>query len=109
AELAQALTEGFDCIRKHVRTVPQKTDAVDLFPMRGKRPNRRHRAAEQCYELASLDFRAHSITSSAATCRLTGTGSPSALAVLRFIVSPNLVGCTTGRSAGFSPLRIRPV
>jgi hypothetical protein len=51
----------------------------------------------------------HSITSSAATCRLTGTVSPSALAVLRFIVSPNLVGCTTGRSAGFSPLRIRPV
>ena len=51
----------------------------------------------------------HSITSSAATCRLTGTVSPSALAVLRFITSSNLVGCTTGKSAGFSPLRMRPV
>jgi ABC-type uncharacterized transport system substrate-binding protein len=32
-----------------------------------------------------------------------------ALAVLRLITSSNLVGCRTGRSAGFSPLSIRPV
>ena len=31
---------------------------------------------------------------------------PSAFAVLRLITSSNLVGCCTGRSAGFSPLRI---
>ena len=36
-----------------------------------------------------------------------GTVRPSALAVLRLIASSNLVGCCTGRSAGFSPLRIR--
>ena len=33
---------------------------------------------------------------------------PSALAVLRLMTSSNLVGCTTGRSAGFAPLRMRP-
>jgi hypothetical protein len=33
---------------------------------------------------------------------------PSALAVLRLMNSSTLVTCWTGRSAGFSPLRIRP-
>jgi hypothetical protein len=37
-----------------------------------------------------------------------GTSRPSVLAVLRLITSSNLVDCITGRSAGFSPLRIRP-
>ena len=37
-----------------------------------------------------------------------GTVRPSALAVLRLITNSNLVDCMTGRSAGFSPLRIRP-
>ena len=32
-----------------------------------------------------------------------------ALAVLRLITNWNLVVCSTGRSAGFSPFRIRPV
>src|SRR5262249_37870405 len=70
---------------------------------RHERP--RHSAAEQRDELAPP----HSITSSAATWRVSGIVSPSALAVLRFIMSSNLVGCMTGKSAGFSPLRIRPV
>ena len=30
-----------------------------------------------------------------------------AFAVLRLITSSNLVGCSTGRSAGFAPLKIR--
>ena len=34
---------------------------------------------------------------------------PNALAVLRLITNSNLMDCMTGRSAGFSPLRIRPV
>src|SRR5262249_37222439 len=77
-------------------------DKPPLLRARRTRP-RGHRSAEQRYEFTAFEFCAHSITSSAATCRLTGTGSPSALAVLRFIVSPNLIGCTTGRSAGFRP------
>src|SRR5262245_22050707 len=64
------------------------------------------RPAEQRDELAAVH---HSITSSAATCKGSGTVRPSALAVLRFIRSSNLVGCKTGKSAGFSPLRMRPV
>ena len=34
---------------------------------------------------------------------------PSVLAVLRLITNSNLVGCSTGRSAGLAPLRIFPV
>jgi CheY-like chemotaxis protein len=51
----------------------------------------------------------HSITSSAIASTPGGMVSPSALAVFRLMTSSNLVGCKTGRSAGLSPLRIRPV
>ena len=47
------------------------------------------RAADQRDELAPS---AHSITSSAATCRLCGTASPNALAVLRLITNSNRLG-----------------
>jgi hypothetical protein len=49
----------------------------------------------------------HSITSSARARSDDGTSSPSALAVLRLITSSYLVGACTGRSAGFSPLKMR--
>jgi len=52
---------------------------------------------------------AHSITSSALASNLSETVMPSALAVLRLIIRSALVDCWTGRSDGFSPLRIRPV
>ena len=61
------------------------------------------RAAKQRDELAPP----HSITSSARASSVAGTSRPSALAVLRLITSSNLVGACTGRSAGFSPLRMR--
>ena len=32
---------------------------------------------------------------------------PSALAVLRLMISENFVGCCTGRSVGLAPLRMR--
>jgi hypothetical protein len=50
----------------------------------------------------------HSITSSAVASSVCGTSMPSALAVFRLITNSNLVGCVTGKSAGFSPLRILP-
>jgi len=50
----------------------------------------------------------YSITSSAVASSVGDTGSPSALAVFRLMDSSNLVGCTIGKSAGFSPLRMRP-
>ena len=49
----------------------------------------------------------HSMTSSALADSPAGTSRPSAVAVFRLITNSNLVACTTGRSAGFSPLRIR--
>src|SRR5678816_2241504 len=55
----------------------------------------------------SFAWRTHSITSSARASSVGGTSRPSALAVLRLITSWYLVGAWTGRSAGFSPLRMR--
>src|SRR5712692_1011358 len=48
----------------------------------------------------------HWITSSARSSSVCEIVSPSALAVLRLMTSSNLVGCSTGRSAGLAPLRI---
>ena len=77
--------------------------AVGLLRARSERPRRR--AAEERDELAA----SHSMITSAMASNVGGTISPSAFADLRLITSSNLVGCITGRSAGFSPLRMRPV
>jgi hypothetical protein len=66
------------------------------------------RRPEQVQEHARPKLR-YSITSSARASTLGGIWSPSALAVFRLSTSSNLVGRMTGRSAGFSPLRILPV
>src|SRR5262249_23126577 len=66
-------------------------------------PGPRGRAAEQRDELATA---AHSITSSASASKRSGMVRPSVLAVFRLITNSNLVDCSTGRSAGFAPLRI---
>src|SRR5262249_44941919 len=73
-----------------------------LLGVRRERPRNR-RPAEQRYERAAL----HSITSSARASNVGGTSRPRALAVLRLITSSYLVGACTGRSAGFSPFRMR--
>jgi hypothetical protein len=67
---------------------------------RCERPRRR--AAEKRDELASF----HSITPSARAKNVSGIVRPSALAVLRLTTRSNLVGCSTGISAGFTPRRI---
>ena len=48
----------------------------------------------------------YSSTSSAVASRVGGRVMPSALAVVRLMTSSNLVGCSTGMSAGLAPLRI---
>jgi len=58
-------------------------------------------AARPCARLHS-----YSITSSARASSVGGTVRPSAFAVLRLMTISNFVGACTGRSAGFSPLRI---
>src|SRR5262249_45717445 len=96
--------------RNHLRTIPadgacEQADPAHrrLLRARGERPRRR--PDEQRGELAPP----HSITSSASASSAGGIARPSAFAVLRLMISSNLVGAITGRSAGFSPLRIRPV
>ena len=61
------------------------------------------RAAQYHEELAPL----HSITSSARASSEGGISRPIAFAALRLMTSSNLVGCSTGISAGFAPLRTR--
>src|SRR5262249_8577366 len=77
--------------------------ALALLGARRQRPRRR-RTAEQRDERAPSH---HSITSSARASSVAGTSMPSAFAVLRLMTNSYLVGACTGRSAGFSPLRMR--
>src|SRR6516225_2920864 len=56
--------------------------------------------------IALKKYPSHSITSSASANKFGGTVRPSVFTVLILITSSNLVGCTTGRSDGFSPLRM---
>ena len=51
----------------------------------------------------------HSITSSARASNIGAISRPSDFAALRLILSEILVGCETGRSAGFAPRKILPV
>src|SRR5207253_5819178 len=64
--------------------------------------------SQRCHEEthAPQQTTAHSITSSARASSVGGMMTPSAFAVFRLITSSNLVGCSTGRSAGFAPLKI---
>src|SRR5262249_48823085 len=83
----------------------QEADGRQLHrPLRPRRerPGGR-RTAEHRDELAAL----HSITSSTRARRVDGTSRPSDLAVLRLTTSSNLVGCSTGNSAGLVPFKIR--
>src|SRR5262249_44049275 len=78
--------------------------ALALLRARRERP-RHGRAAEKQYELAAP----HSITSSARPSSVIGKVRPSDFAVFMLMTSSTFVDCWTGRSAGFSPWRMRPV
>jgi hypothetical protein len=64
------------------------------------------RCNQGCPLWANSGHQSYSITSSARAISAGGTVRPTALAVLRLITSSNLVGCSTGRSAGVVPLTI---
>src|SRR6516162_975704 len=105
AEIAHSLHEGGGPLALRRRaTRSEQSDSRHLRLLCARRERPRSRAAEQRDELAAL----HSITSSASVIKVFGIVMSSALAVLRLTTSSNLVGCTTGKSAGFSPLRTRP-
>src|SRR5262249_29433859 len=87
------------------RTIPASMlrDACCGLRPRAERPRGR-RAAEKRDEIAAV----HSMTSSARASSVAGTSRPSALAVLRLMISSTVVDCWTGKSAGRSPFNIRP-
>src|SRR4029077_17475905 len=60
------------------------------------------------FSYSTLDFRyySHLITRSALTSTFGEIVRPICLAALRLIISSNLVGCSTGRSAGLAPFKI---
>src|SRR6516162_5200331 len=93
---------SFRIVGGEVHEYANAPHALSLLRARCERPRNR-RAAEQRDERAPP----HSITSSARASSVGGTSRPSVLAVLRLITSSNLIGCSTGRSAGFAPLRMR--
>jgi hypothetical protein len=66
-------------------------------------PNRRP-ASETLNKFGSR--RSHSITSSARSKKASGIVMPSAFAAVRLTTSSKVVGCSTGRSAGFAPFKI---
>src|SRR6516165_8992391 len=103
---------GTATLRLRIRIVfiggPEHADAphpLALLRPRRKRP-RRCRAAEKRDELAAPD---HSITSSAVASSVGGTSMRKVRAVCRLMTNSNLVERMTGKSAGFSPLRMRAV
>src|SRR5215472_5089944 len=91
-------------VRLHASSADKHHRHRRLLRARRERPRRRS-AAEERDEVPPV----HSITSSTATSSLSGTVRPSILAVEALMTSSNLLDCTTGKSAGFAPLRIRPV
>src|SRR5262249_37630118 len=108
AEFAQPLHEGGNPLAPPCRCGRAQESyswkLAWLLRARLERPCSR-RAAEERDEMAPPH---HSITSSARARSVGGNASPSTLAVFKLMMNSNLVDCTTGKSAGFSPLRMRP-
>src|SRR5262249_8503595 len=103
AEAAQDLFESRSFLRP-LGFAQEHADPPRLLRASGVRHrDRDRRAADERDELAP----SHSITSSARASTVAGMSMPSALAVFRLITVSYLVGACTGRSAGFSPLRMR--
>src|SRR5262249_38008559 len=94
----------FGVRRRERHENPDPAQPVALLRAHRERPHHRPTAAPRD-ELAAF----HSITSSARPSSGSGTIRPSALAVFRLMISSTFVDCWTGKSAGCSPLRTRPV
>src|SRR5262249_27979747 len=109
AHLAHALEESGKWTavqRNRARATGDKPNAPDLAQLlRPSHDRPRRRAAEQRDKLAAF----HSITSSASASSRSGIWSQRAVGVLKLIINSIFVGCNTGRSGGFSLLRMRRI
>ena len=104
-EISQALFECLrirfallGCTRNHSADSPDLAGLLSSGMARQRQSNTAH--------CANNIATPHSMTSSARPSTVGGIVRPSALAVLRLISSSNFVGCSTGRSPGWAPLRI---
>ena len=111
-QLTDAWKQAFKNLANDPRVYEARAAENDLtceFKLRGLDPPYDQVCREVPQAVVSRCTRqTHSITSSASAISLSGIVSPSAFAVFRLITSWYLVGSTTGRSPGFSPLRMRP-
>src|SRR5262249_2148277 len=106
-EIARFFTEPFKkrgglALGRTGRHTADKADYRHGRLLRARRERPRRRNTEQRDEVATL----HSITSSARSNIDVGILTPLALAVWRFPTSLNVVGVSTGKSAGLAPRRI---
>jgi hypothetical protein len=104
AEFLELLSKGGKpgvCFRIALGIVPKHANpphSVALLRSRSERPRAKRRDERPP---------SHSITSSARASNVGGTSMPSALAVFILRTSSHLVGACTGKSLGFSRLRMR--
>ena len=108
------LVEGVQMGRSLFFVRPVLGNALSLLLKRARqlavRPNRcsftmRASALAKINDAGQLSV--YWITSSALAINVGGTSRPCASAVFRLITNANLVACSTGRWAGFLPLRMR--
>src|SRR5262245_14742234 len=103
----QLVDEGFvkrGATKRYAGTA-EKADARDsVGRLRSHHQRPRGRATEPRDERAPF----HSMTSSARASSIGGTARLSIRAVSALMISSNLVDCTTGKSAGLTPLSMRP-
>src|SRR5262249_33840465 len=103
SNFAQFLLKGSDYASGFAgRAAANKTNHRHRRLLRPRRERPRSRTANERDEIAAL----HSITSSARASSVGAMLTPSAFAVVRLITRSNLVGCSTGMSAGFAPRKI---
>lgn len=112
-----------DDLEVHASIVPvcerpvAKTHNVRVLPLRarGAAASLRRWSTTRCYAAFACmeeanasppEVRLHSMTLSALASTVGEIFSSSALAVLKLITNSNLVGCSTGKSAGFMPFKI---
>ena len=88
---------------RHISTLPNSGAKADIAGGPAGAISGREQMQQGCWAVL-LD---HLV--GAATSSLSGTVRPSMRAVWGLMTSSNLVDCTTGRSPGFAPFRMRPV
>src|SRR5712692_2562408 len=104
SEIEKSLSKRIEVLKRGAAGC-KDTDSRYLPSLLGPGGERRgdDAASEHRHEGAPLHHRIISSARSRSDC---GIVRPSAFAVLRLITNSNLVGCSTGKSAGLAPLRI---